>query len=204
MIKALSQTYRGPEGKPTLTRVETSIFTRTYFTHCTRCDFCHSGCCALGAEVAPEEQARIEAHADAIEAFTGVPRSDWFEDQRPEDVDEAWGPFRCTQVAGAGCVFLKPGMGCALHGFALARGMDYHTVKPMVCSLFPLSFDSGLLGAGHQVREDELICLGEGETLYRGIRDELLFYFGRGLVDELDALEADVMGRPKRGAVTFA
>ena len=76
-----------------------------------------------------------------------------------------------------------------LHTFALGRGIDYHEIKPMVCSLFPVTFDGGLLHPSNEIEDRSLQCIDDGPTLYQGVRSEIEFYFGAGLVAELDALE---------------
>jgi hypothetical protein len=40
------------------------------------------------------------------------------------------------------------------------------------------------------VDDRSLICLDTGPTLYRGVRDELGYYFGESLLVALDAVEA--------------
>jgi hypothetical protein len=60
----------------------------------------------------------------------------------------------------------------------------------MVSALFPVTFDDGLLHASTEARDGTLVCGGQGPSLYRGARAELLHYFGESLVSELDALEA--------------
>jgi hypothetical protein len=76
-----------------------------------------------------------------------------------------------------------------LHSFALERGLDYHELKPMVSSLFPVTFDFGLLHPSNEIEDRSLQCWGDGPTLYQGVRGEIEWYFGAGLVAELDALE---------------
>jgi hypothetical protein len=70
--------------------------------------------------------------------------------------------------------------------------MDYHELKPMVCSLFPLTFGEGLLQASDEAGDSSLICIGTGPTLYEGARAELRYYFGDDLVGELDELVASL------------
>ncbi len=104
------------------------------------------------------------------------------------------GGVRRTRVEDGHCVFLRrDGRGCLLHAFALERGMDYHEVKSMVDCLFPLTFGDGLLGPADEILDGELVCAGQGPTLYRGVRDELRYYFGNDCIDALDALEAKVV-----------
>jgi len=74
----------------------------------------------------------------------------------------------------------------------LDRGIDYHDVKPMVSALFPLTFDYGLLHPSNEIVDRSLQCIDDGPTLYRGVRDEVTWYFGPDLVVELDRFEAEV------------
>lgn len=80
--------------------------------------------------------------------------------------------------------------GCQLHAFALEKGLDYHDLKPVLSTLFPLTFDDGVLHVMDEVEDRSLVCLGSGPTLYRGVRAELAYYFGAALVAELDEIEA--------------
>ncbi len=80
-----------------------------------------------------------------------------------------------------------------IHSFCLKNGMDYHDLKPMICCLFPLTFDEGLLSPSPEVDDQTLICLGAGSSLYQGIREELEYYFGQEFIGELDTIEAFVI-----------
>jgi hypothetical protein len=84
-----------------------------------------------------------------------------------------------------------------LHTYALSRGLDYHEVKPLVCSLFPVTFDGGLLHPSNEIEDRSLQCIDDGPTLYRGVRAEIAFYFGPALVAELDELELAGAADPK-------
>src|SRR5262249_39257892 len=89
------------------------------------------------------------------------------------------------------CIFLSSaGRGCGLHAFALAKGLDYHDFKPVLLTLFPLSFDDGVLHVMDEVDDGTLVCLGEGPPLSRGARTEIEYYFGPSFVEELDDIEA--------------
>lgn len=191
MIVPLPQTYRCREGAPLLLRVDTDIFSKRYFTSCLDCHFCHDSCCAYGADVDVENVGRIDAAAGALEAYTEVPRSRWFTGEYREDGEFPGGRFTRTQVVDGACTFRnRAGRGCLIHGFSMARGLDYHALKPMVCSLFPLTFDDGLLRPSNEIRDGSLVCRDTGPTLYRGVRDEVRHYFGDGLLVELDRFEA--------------
>jgi hypothetical protein len=81
-----------------------------------------------------------------------------------------------------------------LQSYALENGLDYHELKPMVASLFPVTFDGGLLHPSTEIADRSLQCIDDGPTLYEGVRSEIEWYFGPTLVAELDALEAGLEG----------
>jgi len=81
----------------------------------------------------------------------------------------------------------KAGRGCGIHAFAVATGRDYHSIKPKVCWLFPVTWDQGVLRPSSDVHDD-LICRGSGPTLYELARDELKVAFSPALVAELDSV----------------
>jgi hypothetical protein len=66
MIRKLRTAYPSRYGTPTITRISTAIFTKTYFAHCTACGFCHDSCCSYGVDVSVDEIARLESYADAL------------------------------------------------------------------------------------------------------------------------------------------
>jgi hypothetical protein len=80
-----------------------------------------------------------------------------------------------------------------LHSFALEEGIDYHELKPMVASLFPVTFDGGLLHPSNEIHDRSLQCIDDGPTLYQGVRGEIGWYFGNRLLAELDELEGGVL-----------
>ena len=51
-----------------------------------------------------------------------------------------------------------------------------------------------------KIDEKLTACLGEGSTLYRGARDELRYYFGDGLIQELDRIETRFTNPEKKSA----
>jgi hypothetical protein len=203
-IHALSARYPARAGVPVIDRVDLAIFARRYFTACMECGFCGDWCCSHGVDVDEENVARLLAHADAIEEATGIARTRWFRAEVTSDPEFPGGAYRRTQVEGGACVFLdRERRGCRIHAFCLARGIDYHELKPLVSSLFPLTFDEGLLHPSEEALDGSLVCLDEGPTLYRGVRDELGHAFGPALLAELDALEtsqpaAPLPARPNR------
>ncbi len=70
----------------------------------------------------------------------------------------------------------------------------------MVCTLFPCTFDGGLLHPSNEILDRTLQCIDDGPTLYQGVRDEIAWYFGAELVRELDAIERE--GLAGNGAAT--
>ena len=63
----------------------------------------------------------------------------------------------------------------------------------MVDCLFPLTFSEGLLCPADEVVDRELVCGEQGPTLYRGVREEVRYYFGDDCIAALDALEMKVV-----------
>lgn len=208
MARPLSRPYRCRFGAPVLDHVDPQIFHLTYFLACMECTFCHDGCCQYGVDIEAPRVAAIERHRTELEAYLGLPREAWFRED-PADfgvLDEPQypgGKYTRTQVvdppdgrtytSGTVCVFLDPaGRGCRLHRFALERGIDVHEIKPMMCLLFPVSFEDGVLRAPLEFEDPEgLVCRGPGGSLYRGARADLLYYFGEEMVAELDAMERE-------------
>jgi hypothetical protein len=71
----------------------------------------------------------------------------------------------------------------------MKQGGDYHSIKPMVCWMFPVIYDLGILRASFDVTND-LVCVDQGPSLYRSARGELEHFFGKAFVEELDGVEA--------------
>ena len=175
-----------------LRAVDPEIFRRQYFTHCLACTFCNDWCCQFGVDVDRYHVDRILAHAAELEAYLGIARDRWFTAEREPDAEAPGGETWRTSVVDGACVFLnRRGRGCRLHAFCLERGLDHHELKSVVDGLFPLTFEAGVLCPALEAEEDELVCLGTGPTLYRGIRDEIRYYFGDELVTVLDSFEAE-------------
>ncbi|HYK09946.1 MAG TPA: hypothetical protein VEV39_04040 [Gemmatimonadales bacterium] len=189
--RALSQPYPCRYGAPTIAAVDPAIFTRQYFTHCLQCTFCHDQCCSYGVDYDWHVRANLAKHAHALEAFSGVARARWFTGEKTPDETMPGGGSDRIAVEDGACVFLnRESRGCRIHAYALSAGVDYHEVKSIVDCLFPLTWEDDELGLSEEVFDSSLVCLDTGPTLYRGVREELRFYFGEGLVAELDGIEA--------------
>jgi len=190
VIRVLSRSYACRWGVPVVVRVDTAIFVRRYFMRCMECSYCFDSCCQYGVDVDVRNVERLRAHASELERFTGVPEERWFTEEATNDPEFPGGSYRRTRVEGGACVFRsRERRGCTIHSYALERGIDYHELKPMVSVLFPVTFDEGLLHASNEIEDRSLQCIDDGPTVYRGIRDEIAWYFGPALVGELDELE---------------
>jgi hypothetical protein len=197
-VVLLPRAYASRYGTPVITHVDTEIFRYTYFTHCLECSFCHDQCCEHGVDVDLYHVARLERYADQIEAYTGIPRMRWLTKRIEVDAEQPGGGALRTRVRGGACVFLRRNeRGCLVHAFALERGIDYHEIKSLVDCLFPITFADGTLYPADEVADGTLSCVGTGPTLYRGLRSELSYYFGAGLVTVLDELESSVGKRTR-------
>lgn len=198
----LSRAYTATGGAPTITAVDRGIFERRYFARCMDCGFCADSCCAHGVDVDGRVEAALLAEAPAIERHTGVAASDWFRAPAVPDEDAPGGTLRRTAVRDGYCVFHTPGgRGCMLHSYAIATGRDYHALKPMVSTLFPVTFGAGALVVSDELEDGSLVCSAMGPTAYEAARGELAFYFGASLVNELDALAATVSSPAATGSL---
>ena len=188
-IVALAGEYRCRLGAPVLRGVDTGIFRLRYFTHCMACGFCGDSCCSFGVDIDLENVARLRAAPQAFKDHIGIPEEEWFTADIIDDAEFPSGRHVRSRVRDGACVFLdRAARGCKIHSYSLQNGLDYHLLKPMVSVLFPLTFEHGLLVPSGEVADGSLACAGEGPTVYDGARAELLYYFGEGLVAELDAL----------------
>lgn len=203
----LSQPYVCVDGAPVLDRVDPRIFTLTYFSRCLDCSFCHDACCQYGADTEMIRVEALEPYRADLEQYLGLPADQWFRTDEEDfgvldEPEYPGGRYTRTQLSplppgrsphnDEACVFLDrspDGRGCRLHRFALERGIDVHTIKPMICLLFPLSFSAGALEPAYEFElEGELVCEGRGDPLYQAARSDLRHYFGAELIAELDAL----------------
>ena len=189
----LSRAYTAIAGAPTIAAAERGIFERRYFARCMACAFCADSCCAHGVDVDGPVEAALYRDAEAIERHTGVPASEWFRGPAVADDEAPGGTLRRTAVRDGYCVFhTRGGRGCMLHSYALAAGRDYHALKPMVSTLFPVTFGAGALVVSDELDDGSLVCAETGPTAYEAVRDELAYYFGESLVNELDTVAASI------------
>lgn len=196
MISTLSRPYPCCYGVPVITGVDHDVFVKTYFTHCLQCSFCHDSCCQYGVDIDVTKIESLYAHADLLQKYVTAPKEEWVDAERWVDAELPGGACGRTRVVDGACVFLdRKGRGCLIHKCCIENGIDYHDLKPMISCLFPLTFEHGILMPALEIEEKSLVCIGPGPSLYRGVRFDLEFYFGRAFVEEMDALEASVVQR---------
>ncbi len=202
----LSREYPCRTGAPAIHAVDPAIFALRYFMSCMACGFCNDQCCDHGVDVDLENAQRLLGLGPEFEARVAAPSSEWFTRDPVCDEEFPSGTHVRTRVRNGKCVFVSTGgRGCSIHAYCLEKGIDYHTLKPMVSTLFPVTFERGVLVPSAEAVDGSLICSGKGATLYEGVRGELEYYFGVEFVAELDALYTIVMAseagpRPSTGS----
>jgi hypothetical protein len=188
-VVRLAHDYTCVQGAPVIHSVDTEIFSLRYYTRCMECGFCNDHCCTYGVDVDLGNVMRIAALGEDFSSRIAAPRTRWFTDDVVDDAEFPTGRYVRTQAADGHCVFkTQGGRGCAIHAYALEKGIDYHELKPLVSTLFPATFEYGVLVPSSEVVDGSLKCSGNGSTIYEGVRPELLHYFGGAFVAELDAL----------------
>ena len=141
--------------------MERQIFTLRYFQPCLGCGFCQDACCDWGVDVDLENVARLKALPQDFKILVGVPEGQWFTTAITHDPEFPGGSHVRTAIVHGACVFRnREGRGCLIHAYALEKGLDYHTFKPLVSTLFPVSFERGVLVAAG----------GDWRTVPRGMR----------------------------------
>jgi len=187
---ALQRRYESVMGGPVLSAVDPAIFRLRYFTQCMACNFCHDACCDHGVDIDLGNAERLKALPRDFQDRIGAPMEEWFTREVFADAEFPGGAHVRTRIREGACIFRnRDARGCTIHAYCLEKGLDYHLLKPMVSVLFPVTFEAGVLTASGEAADGSLICSGAGPSLYDGARSELGYYFGPGLVAELDMLK---------------
>lgn len=194
MIIKLHKKYPCCYKLPIISNIDTEIFSIKYFASCMECGFCHDSCCSFGVDIDIYNVKKIQEHASTLEAYVGIQRKEWFKEEYVFDNEFPGGKYVRTKAINGACVFLdRKERGCLIHKFCIEKHIDYHELKPIVSCLFPITFDEGLLHPSDEVGDNSLICLREGLSLYQGVKNDLLYYFGQEFINELDAIEATII-----------
>lgn len=189
-IVALSRSYPSVFKAPVIDAIDTRIFVYRYFMRCMSCGFCKDACCSYGVDIDVENMARLRADAGFAKAV-GIAQEDWFETEIEPDAEFPGGASGRTRVHNGACVFLdRTNRGCRIHAWCLDKGIDYHLLKPLVSTLFPVTFSERVLCPSDEILGGDLVCMNQGPVLYDGVRNELVYYFGADFVAETDALRA--------------
>ena len=182
-------------GNMAISFVHSDIFLKQYFARCLECNFCHDWCCSFGADIDVRNVGRIQQRKEEIKEFIRPSEVEWFDGEYPYSEEYAGNRYTRINPQGPRCVFIsKDQRGCGLHRYAISKQLDYHGLKPLVCILFPLSFEQGILCLAPELDDNSLICSGSGASAYQSLRPELDYYFGRDCVEELDTIERKVLG----------
>jgi Fe-S-cluster containining protein len=188
----LSKEYQS--GNMSILFVHRDIFLKTYFARCLDCNFCHDWCCSFGADIDVHNVEKIRQYKEEILPFVRPPQGEWFDPEYSYYEGYAGSQYTRINPQGSRCAFIsKDQRGCGLHRYAISKGMDYHEIKPLVCILFPLSFEEGVLSIAPELDDNSLVCAGVGDAAYRAMRNELEFYLGSEFVNELDAIEKNIL-----------
>jgi hypothetical protein len=179
-------------GAPVIRAADDRIFSLRYFTHCMACGFCNDQCCNYGVDIDRANMDGLRSLGPSFEAFAGLPQDAWFTGDLVEDREFPSGMHGRTRSVDGKCIFAdRTGRGCRIHAYCLEQGLDYHLYKPMVSILFPLTFECGVLEPSSEAVDGSLVCSGDGPSLYDGVRSEVAYYFGDGLIAALDRLRSE-------------
>jgi Fe-S-cluster containining protein len=155
-------------------------------------------CCQYGADTDLGERDAILSHREQIAAILQPEASakPWFTADETADADFASGAFVRTQPFGEGCIFLQHDQrGCAIHRASIEGGWDFRGVKPHVCRLFPLTYDSQSIILSDDYPDYDCAGIPSAPSVYRVSRDTLGDVFGPELIAALDAVEQQVVAR---------
>ena len=165
--------------------VDEGLFVKRSLANCLDCSFCDDACCSYGCSMDLLEMERILHYADQLEGKLGIPPSQWFEDAIVTDADYPSGKVKKTRVHNGKCVFYRyQPRGCSLQRFGLEKGIDIHLLKPMVCCLFPITWEKQRLLVSDFL--GELPCRDKGVSVFEAHKGELKIYLGNDFVTDLE------------------
>ena len=188
----LSKEYQS--GNMSILFVHRDIFLKSYFARCLECSFCHDWCCSFGADIDIHNVEKIQQRREEIQPFVRPADGEWFDADHSYYEEYAGNQYTRIKTQGSRCVFIsKDQRGCGLHRYAISQKMDYHDIKPLICILFPLSFEEGILSLAGELEDGSLVCAGSGVSAYQAMKNELAYYFGNECLEELNQVEENVL-----------
>lgn len=191
---------------PRFVKAQRAIFTERVVSACMthRCSLVRDGdrekldaCCQYGVDVDVAERDAILARRGEIASLLRADVADrpWFSADVTDDADFPSGRHVRTSTGHGGCIFLAhDARGCAIHRASLAGGWDFRGVKPHVCRLFPLSYESDAIVLSDDYADYSCAYRNDAATVYRVGRADLGDIFDDALVRALDRAEAEVLG----------
>ncbi len=199
-----------PLEHPRFIKAERDIFIKSVTADCMnhRCAMVHEdhrllldACCQYGVDVDIGERDAILEHREEIHALLTDEAADkpWFSEREQADADFPSGKYVRTGRHAGGCVFLAHDRrGCAIHRAALENAWDFRGVKPHVCRLFPLSYESDCLVLSDDYSDYSCAQVAHAPSVYRVARTDIGDIFGVALVRALDDAEIAVLGPRSR------
>ncbi len=197
--------------------VNPDIFTRPY-----GCDVekyqCKSQCCYRACIVPEQETKKIEAHFDEILAYLSpenraalkkngsiladckkqCPKGCEIHEDEARAIRRAFGgkDFRCVLIFQGTCALLytnKEGLRyCAVHTFAMDKGMVWEEFKFADCVQYPLSFYTDEKGRKVMSIQDtpylnHIACMSQpsGEPMYKSLKKTIETFMGAAFYKEL-------------------
>jgi Fe-S-cluster containining protein len=183
MIIHLKNNYSSIYNLPIINKINTNIFNIKYNSNCLTCDFCDDYCCSHGVDIDIENVKRILKFKTELE---NISSTDWFFDNYNIDDEFPGKLFTRIKTKNNKCVFYNfKERGCLIHKFCLENNIDVYYLKPITCSLFPISFNNGELSS---MIDESYICANDNISLFDNLKLELKYYFGKEFVNELEAI----------------
>ena len=189
MLVLLDKKYYHLYNEMAISQIDTRIFTIKYNGFCMSCNLCTDNCCKYGTKVDNISFKNIMKNAKLLESVMKIPQKDWFANEFIADEHYPGSKYVRTNLNEQSCVFFnKKKENCYIHELCFNLQIDYHELKPVVCCLFPLEFSHETLKPAIEFEDDDVRCIGGTLSLYDGVKDEVAYYFGTELVEELNSL----------------
>lgn len=194
-----------PVDHPRFKKAQRAVFTKRVVADCMshRCSLVAHGnrerldaCCQYGVDVDLGERDGILEHREQIAQIldSEVSAGPWFETSESKDPDFPSGAFVRTKTHDKGCVFLShDGRGCAVHRAAVEGDWDFNGVKPHVCRLFPLSYESDAIVLSDDYADYSCAYDPDAPSVYQVARPTIEAVFGSDVVAALDRAEQTVL-----------
>jgi hypothetical protein len=107
-----------------------------------------------------------------------------------------------TPIVDGMCVFKnRNSRGCGIHSFCFEKGIDVRALKFFACCIFPVEVnkvqdETNILTVGYELRHEgfDIDCKFTGDsTVYECAREDIDYYFGKGLIDVIDDVKNQLL-----------